>query len=45
MTIPRLVWFRGSDAMSICFNALAVLFILELDSAIFEYVTTLHPRS
>jgi hypothetical protein len=39
MTIPRLVWFRGSDALSICFNSLAVLFILELDNAIFEYVT------
>ena len=37
MTIPRLLWFRGSDALSICFNSIAVLSILELDYAIFEY--------
>ena len=34
-TVPLLVVFRGSDAITICFNAVALLFILEIDDAIF----------
>lgn len=34
-TIPWLVLYQGSDALSICLNAVALLFILECDDFIF----------
>ena len=36
--ISNLVIYRGSDVMSICFNCLAALFVLEIDNAIFAYL-------
>lgn len=36
-TIPALVMWRGSDALSICFNGLAVLFLLEIDDILFAH--------
>uniref|UniRef100_A0A7S3BPC4 Protein RFT1 homolog n=1 Tax=Haptolina ericina TaxID=156174 RepID=A0A7S3BPC4_9EUKA len=36
-TVSGLVLYRGSDALSICLNALAVLFVFEADSIIYSY--------
>ena len=36
-SIPALVMWRGSDALSICFNGLAVLFLLEIDDILFAH--------
>jgi hypothetical protein len=35
--VAMLVLHRGSDAISICFNALAVLFLLDIDTALFQF--------
>jgi hypothetical protein len=35
--VAMLVMHRGSDAISICFNALAVLFLLDIDTALFQF--------
>lgn len=35
--VAMLVLHRGSDAISICFNGVAVLFLLDIDVALFEF--------
>ena len=35
--VAMLVMHRGSDAISICFNAVAVLFLLDIDVALFQF--------
>ena len=35
--VSMLVMHRGSDAINICFNALAVLFLLDIDAALFQF--------
>lgn len=35
--VAMLIMHRGSDAISICFNALAVLFLLDIDAALFQF--------
>eukprot|EP01048_Picozoa_sp_COSAG05_P000126 COSAG05_NODE_3_length_51333_cov_129.132080_26_plen_509_part_00 len=35
--VAMLIMHRGSDAISICFNALAVLFLLDIDTALFQF--------
>jgi hypothetical protein len=42
--ISDLVLWRGSDSLSICFNALAVLFILDVDNAIFSHWLSFETR-
>lgn len=32
MAVPLLVMYRGGDALSVCFNAVAVLFLCEIDN-------------
>ena len=35
MTAPYLVLFRGGDALSVCFNTIAVLFLCEIDNLLY----------
>jgi hypothetical protein len=35
VTIAPLVWMQGADALSVCFNTVAVLFLCEIDSVIY----------
>jgi hypothetical protein len=35
MTVPLLVGFKGGDAMSVCFNTVAILFLCEVDNIVF----------
>ncbi len=37
VVIPMLIIFRGRDALSICLNAIAVLFLLEIDNYTYDY--------
>lgn len=37
-TVPFLVTYQGGDAMSVCFNTIAVLFLCEVDNAAFAMV-------
>ena len=37
-TIPSLVMLKGADALSICLNSIAVLFITDVDNAIYDYM-------
>jgi hypothetical protein len=34
--IAPLVWMQGADALSVCFNTVAVLFLCEIDTVIYE---------
>ena len=36
MTVSGLVLYRGADALNICLNALAVLFVLEADNVVYS---------
>lgn len=36
-TVPYLVLWRGSAALDICFNVVAVLFMLDIDNEIYEF--------
>lgn len=42
LSVPFLVLLRGGDALSVCFNTVAVLFLCEIDN--FTYVTLLNER-
>lgn len=35
--VPTLVLWRGADALSICLNAVALLFLAEIDDALFHF--------
>jgi hypothetical protein len=35
VTIAPLVWMQGADALSVCFNTVAVLFLCEIDTVIY----------
>ena len=37
LSVASLVTWRGSDAINVCFNAIAVLFILDLDNLVFQH--------
>ena len=37
-TVGRLALWRGADAVSICFNAVAILFLLDLDDAVASHI-------
>ena len=34
-SVPYVLFYRGSDALSLCFNAVAILFVLEIDDVVF----------
>ena len=36
-TVPILVGFKGGDALSVCMNTVAVLFLTEIDDVLFNY--------
>ena len=38
--VPILVMHRGADALSLCFNALAILFLLDCDNHVFHALST-----
>ena len=35
--IPTLVLWKGADALSICLNAVALLFLAEIDNALYHF--------
>lgn len=35
VVIPPLVWMQGADALSVCFNTVAVLFLCEIDTVMY----------
>ena len=37
LAIASLVTWRGSDAISVCFNAIAILFIMDVDNLVFRH--------
>ena len=39
-TMPTLVLWRGSDAMSICMNTVAMMFLAEIDNVLCELPTS-----
>lgn len=36
-TVPTMVFFRGSDALQMCFNVVAILILLEIDNKLCEH--------
>ena len=44
-TVPALVEFEGGDAKSVCFNTLAVLFLLVMDNEAYAYALPERTRS
>ena len=36
-TMPAMVAWRGSDSLSICFNTVAVLFLMQVDNDIYAF--------
>ena len=37
MLTPALIFNKGGDALGICFNAVAILFLLQIDNQLYEY--------
>ena len=35
--VPHVVVIRGGDSLNICFNTVAVLFLLQVDNQLYEY--------
>eukprot|EP01047_Picozoa_sp_COSAG01_P015682 COSAG01_NODE_789_length_13572_cov_322.875158_1_plen_158_part_10 len=38
VTVYLLVWYKGGDALSVCFNTVAVLFLCEIDNLLYAIV-------
>ncbi|CAD7965668.1 unnamed protein product [Amoebophrya sp. A120] len=38
MSIPALITHRGRDALAICVNAVAILFLLEIDNFVYDFL-------
>lgn len=36
-SIPIMIGFKGGDALNICMNTIAILFLMEIDDVLFEY--------
>ena len=45
LTVPELIAFRGQDAVNVCMNTVAVLFVLELDDIIYAQILDESTRS
>ncbi|CAD7937130.1 unnamed protein product [Amoebophrya sp. A25] len=37
MSIPAVITHRGRDALAICVNAVAILFVLEVDNFVYDF--------
>ena len=45
MTVPVMVFLKGGDALSVCFNTIALLFLCEVDNVTYAILLSERVRS